>query len=122
MKKQNKRLVAQPKGEGKCHSLTPNANLATVAPRARVGDASFKQPEKFQHLDVAPRARVGDASKKRDFKCGSCKWWTAPEKTLRETPNGYCECKKLHESKVKISKSWPNTSRNFECNAHERRK
>ena len=40
MKKQNKRLVAQPKGEGKCHSLTPNANLATVAPRARVGDAS----------------------------------------------------------------------------------
>jgi len=27
MKKQNKRLVAQPKGEGKCHSLTPNANL-----------------------------------------------------------------------------------------------
>ena len=100
MKKQNKRLVAQPKGEGKCHSLTPNANLATVA----------------------PRARVGDASKKRDFKCGSCKWWTAPEKTLRETPNGYCECKKLHESKVKISKSWPNTSRNFECNAHERRK
>ena len=41
MKKQNKRLVAQPKGEGKCHSLTPNANSATVAPRARVGDASI---------------------------------------------------------------------------------
>ena len=61
MKKQNKRLVAQPKGEGKCHSLTPNANLATVAPRARVGDASASSSTREKYL-VAPRARVGDAS------------------------------------------------------------
>ena len=86
MKKQNKRLVAQPKGEGKCHSLTPNANSATVAPRARVGDASIEcnnistttttlhlahawemrqranRPPNVGAI-VAPRARVGDASR-----------------------------------------------------------
>jgi len=62
MKKENKRLVAQPKGEGKCHSLTPNANLATVAPRARVGDASPTRNRSRFCGDVAPRARVGDAS------------------------------------------------------------
>ena len=55
MKKENERLVAQPKGEGKKPLTNP------VAPCARMGDASpscWRQQKGY----VAPRARVGDAS------------------------------------------------------------
>jgi len=79
MKKENERLVAQPKGEGKKPLTNPVAPCARmgdaspscwrqqkgyVAPRARVGDASYKCTvnNRYRCWVVAPRARVGDAS------------------------------------------------------------
>ena len=56
MKKENERLVAQPKGEGKKPLTNP------IAPCARVGDASLKCVWTHHATVIAPCARVGDAS------------------------------------------------------------
>ena len=78
MKKQNKRLVAQPKGEGKCHSLTPLHlahawEMRPLPPRreknillhlAHAWEMRHSGTRRYEaRRKVAPRARVGDASK-----------------------------------------------------------